>query len=155
MVRVRCVPGLHVPPAVGTLDVAGGEAQQVGEVGVEGPGVDGGVLRGRHAGGRAQWRQVERRADGWLQSGLGILNWDLISHWSVSGVASLAIFCNKARASNYGSFWHEGAYNRTFPYIQANNPYAIKNQPGARSWQHHENISTPWNESRASLDLDQ
>ena len=105
MVRVRCVPGLHVPPAVGTLDVAGGEAQQVGEVGVEGPGVDGGVLRGRHAGGRAQWRQVERRADGWLQSGLGILNWDLISHWSVSGdlishwsvsgVASLAIFCNK------------------------------------------------------------
>ena len=30
-----------------------------------------------------------------------------------------------------GSLWHKGAYNRTFPCIEANYPYAIKNQRGA------------------------
>ena len=27
-----------------------------------------------------------------------------------------------------GSLWHKGAYNRTFPCMEANYPYAIKNQ---------------------------
>ena len=27
-----------------------------------------------------------------------------------------------------GSLWHNGAYNRTFPCMEANYPYAIKNQ---------------------------
>ena len=31
-----------------------------------------------------------------------------------------------------GSLWHKGAYNRTFPCIEENYPYAVKNQPGAR-----------------------
>ena len=30
-----------------------------------------------------------------------------------------------------GSLWHKGAYNRTFPCMEANYPYAIKNQRGA------------------------
>ena len=30
-----------------------------------------------------------------------------------------------------GSLWHRGAYNRTFPCMKANYPYAIKNQQGA------------------------
>ena len=29
------------------------------------------------------------------------------------------------------SLWHKGAYNRTFPCMEANYPYAIKNQRGA------------------------
>merc|ERR1719189_1088759 len=30
-----------------------------------------------------------------------------------------------------GSLWHKGAYNRTFPCMEANYPCAIKNQRGA------------------------
>ena len=30
-----------------------------------------------------------------------------------------------------GSLWHKGAYNRTFPCMEANYPYVIKNQRGA------------------------
>ena len=30
-----------------------------------------------------------------------------------------------------GSLWHKGAYNRTFPCMEATYPYAIKNQRGA------------------------
>ena len=32
-----------------------------------------------------------------------------------------------------GSLWHKGAYNRTFPCMEATYPYAIKNQRG-ESW---------------------
>ena len=66
------------------------------------------------------------------------------------GIASPAILCHKepARASKAplgalerkmgvfclllaGSLWHKGAYNRTFPCMEDNYPYAIKNQRGA------------------------
>ena len=30
-----------------------------------------------------------------------------------------------------GILWHKGAYTRTFPCMEANYPYAIKNQRGA------------------------
>ena len=30
-----------------------------------------------------------------------------------------------------GSLWHKGTYIRTFPCMEANYPYAIKNQRGA------------------------
>ena len=29
--------------------------------------------------------------------------------------------------SNPGSLWHKGAYNTSFPYMEANYPYAVKN----------------------------
>ena len=83
-----------------------------------------------------------------------------------------------------GSLWHKGAYNRTFPCMEANYPYAIKNQRGAskkplvggflrskapsrglwmrgagslwhkRHWRSN-TMKLSTNESRASLELDQ
>ena len=35
-----------------------------------------------------------------------------------------------------GSLWHKGAYNRTFPCMEANYTYAIKNQLGASKKTH-------------------
>ena len=70
-----CVPGLDVSPAVRTVEVAGRVAEEVGEVGVGGPGGDGELLQCRHAGGgRAQGRQVERSAgaQAGVQTRLGI-----------------------------------------------------------------------------------
>ena len=58
------------------------------------------------------------------------------------GVATPAILClcikNQLRHPKppyylllAGSLWHKGAYNRTFPCMEANYPYVIKNQRGA------------------------
>ena len=89
-----CVPSLYVPPAVGTLDMAGGVPQQVWEVGgVGGPGGDGELLQGRHAGGWAQGGQVERSAGapGSLQGCVGILNWTLIMLLPQPGSSTLRV----------------------------------------------------------------
>ena len=78
------------------------------------------------------------------------------SHWSRSNEARLSLvesfilllrqclLCHKEPARRIqspllgafclllaGSLWHKGAYNRTFPCMEANYPYAIKNQRGA------------------------
>ena len=49
---------------------------------------------------------------------------------SMLGIQSplLGVFCMLLA----GSLWHKGAYNRSFPCMEANYPYAIKNQRGAR-----------------------
>ena len=89
-----CVPSLYVPPAVRTLDMAGGVPQQVWEVGgVGGPGGDGELLQSRHAGGRAQGGQVERSAGapGSLQGCVGILNWTLIMLLPQPGSSTLRV----------------------------------------------------------------
>ena len=73
-----------------------------------------------------------------------------------------------------GSLRHKGAYNRTFPCMEANYPYAIKNQRGASKKPlvggfgceelvlygiRDTGVATLWtistNESQASLNLDQ
>ena len=78
-----------------------------------------------------------------------------------------------------GSLWHKAAYNRTFPCMEANYPYAIKNQRGASKeplvggflrskplvggfgcnelvlYGIRDTMKLSTNESRASLSLDQ
>ena len=121
------------------------------------------------------------------------------SHWSRWFIVLLrqCLLCHKEPARRIqspllgafclllaGSLWHKGAYNRTFPCMEANYPYAIKNQRGAskkplvggflrskapsrglwmrragslwhkRHWRSN-TMKLSTNESRASLSLDQ
>ena len=43
-----------------------------------------------------------------------------------------------------GSLWHKGAYNRIFPLLEANYPYAIKKMPGSL-WHRIAGEATPRN----------
>ena len=72
----------------------------------------------------------------------------LHSHWSNSYITALSLvqsFQSYAIKNQLGhpkpptrglflagSLWQKGAYNRAFPCIEANYPYAIKNQRGTR-----------------------
>ena len=39
-----------------------------------------------------------------------------------------------SKAGHPKPIWHKGAYNRTFPCMEATYSYAIKNQQGAMRW---------------------
>ena len=40
--------------------------------------------------------------------------------------------CHSYARYHAGSLWHKGAYNRIFPCMEANYPYAIQNQRGGK-----------------------